>query len=350
VNQPVEDRQALVIPLGTPPGNYHLTLALYDPTTRGVLLLANGASTLELSRVQVQTNSESLAPATEHLADAQFGRSLGLLGFSGVAQTARAGETWPIDLVWHANDIQGGKLMAVFQWLDTDGHAIGENQLTIGTSAYPLSQWQQGEYIRQHFDVPVPDVAQSDLRIALRVRDEMTGQMLQTIIPSEGFGGFANLGFSFLELASVTVRQMERNFIAPEPQHPFQAFFGELGQLVGYEMMLGKRNMLNVMLYWRALSESGLNYKVFVHLISADGKLIAQHDSQPANDFRPTHGWQSGEYIKDGHQINLAGVAPGDYELEVGLYDPTSGVRLPVNLNQAIQPDGRAVLTVVRVP
>ena len=73
-------------------GAGRIKLVVNVNTTPTNITASVSGNTLQLSwppdhigwRLQVQTNSESLAPATEHLADAQFGRSLGLLGFSGV--------------------------------------------------------------------------------------------------------------------------------------------------------------------------------------------------------------------------------------------------------------------------
>ncbi|MDW8298916.1 MAG: glycosyltransferase family 39 protein [Anaerolineae bacterium] len=84
-----------------------------------------------------------------------------------------------------------------------------------------------------------------------------------------------------------------------------------------------------IFLAWRALERCEQSYVVFVHLVSADGKLIAQSDSEPVNGARPTISWRAGETILD--QRKLHWHVPdyrGEASLRVGLYDLRSGERL----------------------
>ena len=49
------------------------------------------------------------------------------------------------------------------------------------------------------------------------------------------------------------------------------------------------------------------------------------------NGRRPTTGWRPGEVIIDAYAMPIAANAPaGVYTLEIGLYDPITGARLPV--------------------
>ncbi len=80
-------------------------------------------------------------------------------------------------------------------------------------------------------------------------------------------------------------------------------------------------NTLPLTLRWRALQPVGQRYTVFVHLLSLDMKMIAQHDSQPLNGDSPTTSWRTGEIIVDPHQLTIpAGTQAGTYQLRVGLY------------------------------
>jgi hypothetical protein len=46
------------------------------------------------------------------------------------------------------------------------------------------------------------------------------------------------------------------------------------------------------------------------------------HDGQPAAGARPTTGWVPGEYVTDRHELVIpADLPPGEYVVEVGLYD-----------------------------
>lgn len=96
---------------------------------------------------------------------------------------------------------------------------------------------------------------------------------------------------------------------------------------------------VGVSLTWRAGREISRNYKVFVHLYDDQGRLVAQHDSQPANEVRPTSTWAVGERIEDRHGLALPLDAPSPLRLVVGLYDPATGQRL-------LLPDGRDALDI----
>lgn len=89
---------------------------------------------------------------------------------------------------------------------------------------------------------------------------------------------------------------------------------------------------LTVTLQWRALASGVSRYTVFVHLLSLDGRVIAQHDGEPAQGMRPTSGWLAGEYVADTHTLVWGdSVYQGEAHVEVGLYDSATGARLKTN-------------------
>lgn len=96
-------------------------------------------------------------------------------------------------------------------------------------------------------------------------------------------------------------------------------------------------------LTWHAVRPLEQNYHVFVHIIGpynprTGGPVWAQHDGVPGNQEMPTPGWPVGSPVADRHVLWVDAETPPDdgYVLEVGMYDPTTGARLPV-----IGPDGQ---------
>jgi hypothetical protein len=88
-------------------------------------------------------------------------------------------------------------------------------------------------------------------------------------------------------------------------------------------------DVLPVTLHWQARQPIPADYQVFVHLLDAEGNLVAQADGQPALWARPTSSWRPEEPIEDRHALWLpADLPPGDYTLLAGLYLPASGERL----------------------
>jgi hypothetical protein len=114
------------------------------------------------------------------------------------------------------------------------------------------------------------------------------------------------------------------------------ARFGEAIGLERAELLddeIAPGGLLRLRLIWRAEAATAQRLKVFAHVITAEGALIAQHDGQPVGELRPTNTWQAGETIADQFAIRLPADAPsGDYTLRIGLYDAESLARTPVRL------------------
>ncbi len=86
---------------------------------------------------------------------------------------------------------------------------------------------------------------------------------------------------------------------------------------------------LRLRLTWRCQTPTPVAYKVFVHVFQGE-RLAAQHDGQPVGELRPTTTWRAGDVIVDQLALALpADLAPGDYQLRIGLYDLATQQRLP---------------------
>jgi len=91
-------------------------------------------------------------------------------------------------------------------------------------------------------------------------------------------------------------------------------------------------NTLTIVLYWRSDGMVESSYKVFCHLMTEDGRLVAQRDGIPLAGVRPTSTWRADEWIEDSYEILLgADLPPGEYKLSVGMYDGDSMKRVPVH-------------------
>lgn len=88
---------------------------------------------------------------------------------------------------------------------------------------------------------------------------------------------------------------------------------------------------LNVSLVWQAVQPTAQQNTVFVHLLAADGRLLAQHDGVPAHGTRPTDSWREGERLLDEHLLQIAETTPAEAlngaQLVAGMYDTHSGER-----------------------
>ncbi len=120
--------------------------------------------------------------------------------------------------------------------------------------------------------------------------------------------------------------------LAPAPL----AIFGSTTELVGARVLTPSETSgtLTVWLYWRPLAQTRAPLKVFVQLIGAPNPsgspLWTQDDHYPQDGRIDTTYWLTNTTYRDVYQLPLAGVPAGDYTVITGLYDPTSGIRLPV--------------------
>ncbi len=116
--------------------------------------------------------------------------------------------------------------------------------------------------------------------------------------------------------------------------------FGEVARLGGYTIQGPDpaTHAITVLLYWEPLTQSDVDYKVFVHLVGpprpGTGSLLwDQDDHRPLYGFASTLEWQIGTLYRDPyHLLEDPAITPipADYTIEVGLYDPDTNERLPV--------------------
>jgi 4-amino-4-deoxy-L-arabinose transferase-like glycosyltransferase len=122
----------------------------------------------------------------------------------------------------------------------------------------------------------------------------------------------------------------------PLPDRPATSVDVRLGEhirLAGYSVprrAYPAGDVVPLTLFWRAAGRPTERFKVFVHLLDAEGALVAQHDAEPGAGFAPTSGWAPGEQVVDRHGVLLPGDLPaGTYTLVAGMYR-FSGERLTV--------------------
>jgi hypothetical protein len=90
---------------------------------------------------------------------------------------------------------------------------------------------------------------------------------------------------------------------------------------------------LDLTLYWQARQRIPGEYKVFVHLVDDEGRIVSQADAIPGEGMAPTEGWLPGEVVADRHHLTSPG--SGHYQLLVGLYDPVSGATSHIDRQDA---------------
>jgi hypothetical protein len=114
---------------------------------------------------------------------------------------------------------------------------------------------------------------------------------------------------------------------------PLNQNFGDQLRLIGFtapQTTARPGQTIPITLYWRAHQPLDINYQSFLHLLTADGQLITQHDKLNPADF-PTSRWPLDKYIRDPYTLTLPpDLPPGEYTVAVGLWVASEGWRLPL--------------------
>jgi hypothetical protein len=150
-------------------------------------------------------------------------------------------------------------------------------------------------------------------------------------------------------LAEGNIVAGDHSFVPPDVATPQAATFGESIRLLGYDLnsdSVEPGGSLALTLHWEAIEEMSESLTTFVHLLDANGVLVAGagQDKVPLDGQRPTFSWVEGEYLSDTFTLALPGDAPpGPYTIEVGWYDASDPTfpRLPATGEGA---DGNRVL------
>lgn len=119
-----------------------------------------------------------------------------------------------------------------------------------------------------------------------------------------------------------------------EPRQPLDLALGDAIALRGYSLAadtVEAGDVLQLTLFWEALQAPAGRYKVFVQLLDSANHIVGQLDSEPGGNLLPTDAWQPGQQITDRYGVLVQpGTPPGAHRLVVGMYNLSTGVRLPV--------------------
>jgi hypothetical protein len=310
---PVADRHALFVPAGTPPGVYEIRLSVSGPAgtldalREGVLPRPElGLGTVEVTPARALARPETLAVGERLTPPARLDPAISLLGYSLGDDEWRAGGRRRLSLFFRAEQAPATDWPVVVELRATDGSTRAARAFSPVDGAYPTGRWPAGAAVRDQIDFLVPpELPAGEYRLAVRL--------------GEG---------PAVSLATVAVAARPHRFAAPPMETLAGARFGAVAELTGYDLAPAG-GALALTLYWRSLAATEEDYSVFVHLLDGGGRVAAQVDRVPGAGEFPTPSWAPGEFLTDAYSLALpAGFRGG--ALEVGLYDPLTGARLPV--------------------
>ncbi len=244
------------------------------------------------------------------------------------------------------------------------GYDLALNKYRTGETIHLALYWQGRDQVR-------PQVALVNARGQAVRTDQATeldlapGSVIRTrhalpitsAIPSGRYTLQIGLDGTHLSLRSIRVINTVRT-TAANIQHQRIADLSDAIRFLGYDLeadAYSPGQTMRLTLYWQARKEMSTSYVVFVHLLGPYNPATAnpiwgQEDVMPQQGKRPTTGWSPGEVVADEHRLSIfANAPPGDYEIEIGMYDPATGQRLPVYDEKGHPAGDRIVLQTVRI-
>jgi hypothetical protein len=249
------------------------------------------------------------------------GDGIGVIGTSLSAETISQGGAVEVEIVWGSAQAPEREWVG---YVELDGSAGREAQRVVfePCAGWSTAEWGRDAIARSHVVLGNdPFLESGAYTVTLGLFDAATGE-------SAG---------NELEVGHVEVTAIARAFTPPDVKVEYEAVFGDALQLRGYGLRQSDEQ-LDTVLHWRSLHRMDVDYKFFVHLVNVDsGERAAQADVMPRDWTYPTTWWEAGEYVSDSISLSLVDVPAGTYRLEVGVYDPDTGVRLPVSLSSEQQ-------------
>ncbi|MCS7220661.1 MAG: glycosyltransferase family 39 protein [Anaerolineae bacterium] len=326
---------AVPLAVGSPPGTYMLKVAVYDPDTGERLSrldAAGAAQGTDAPLGTIEVIRPLVPPALERMGNTAVGPlrwgDVTLLGADLPGGEIAPGAIVSLPLYWRA-EVDAPNAATVRLALRDGDREWSIRRAAPVDGSYPFTRWAAGEVVRDthpwRLDPQMP-TGEYAVHLLLEATD---GRVL----------GETTLG-------TLHVAGRPRRFDVPPIQYSVGARLGDVAELLGYDVIepTTPGGILELTLYWRAIAPSTWPLTVFVHLLDHESRVRGQVDRIPGDGAYPTTGWLPGEVLTDVYRVPVAAdLPPGRYLVEVGLYDPATGARLPIT-DMAGNPLGDRVL------
>ncbi|MDY7076452.1 MAG: glycosyltransferase family 39 protein [Chloroflexota bacterium] len=265
-------------------------------------------------------------PDTAQPVDLTFQGDVHLAGYEPIVQDLEPGDEFHLTLYWHALAAPTRQYQVWVQLGPQDPtRRVAEDGFWLGGTLYPSGLWQAGDTVRQVHRLSIPEWSPAPglywVRIGLTDdvggRVELVDQSSDMVV----LGPWRVCAVSTFSSSS------------PLPTYSVDFSLGSVVRLLGYDLEQQREageTILQLALYWQAVQVSEVDYAVFVHLVDKGGQLLGQHDGPPRDGEYPTSWWLPGQTVVDRRTIGWDGASGSIVRLRVGMYDPTTLVRLPV--------------------
>ncbi|MBZ0318020.1 MAG: hypothetical protein K8L91_16490, partial [Anaerolineae bacterium] len=244
------------------------------------------------------------------------------LGFKVDDSRIHLGDTREFSLCWQAEDAEasGEKIPMPYAFalhvIGPDDEVVGRRESYPGLGNYTL--WEPGKSFCDTFGLPIGAELKTGqvYRLSLTLLQFETGNRLPNYA-SDGSEQFTTYIGSLISPA-VKIDSAELD-AAP--------FRFEGISLVEYAVSYDAEN-LQLSVTWGTRSRPADTYKLFVHVMDANGQQVAQLDPVAGGEQYPTWAWDAGERIPDVITLPVSSLPAGEYQVKIGLYQAENFTRL----------------------
>ena len=332
---PITQTVGLITPVGLPPAAYTVAVSVQQQDGTGastpLTLQETDQAAAAIGAVEVtqpeRTQSSARLPVQFPLRQPVVQEGIELLGFAGATpQPLLAGTELAVTLFLRSTVDLLPERQLYLSLLDAQGAGVGGYE-GWPLPAYPTQTWPPQAVVQLPVAFFLPGTLPTgDYRLVTGWLDPATGAKTPPVA-----------------LGAVAIRQRSATFERPQPGVAIAAptLLGSHAYLIGYDWVESTPNVLDLRLHWEVVQPLLPPHHIFVHADDAAGVTHAQQDGPPvtADGAAPTGSWQPGEYLTTVHRLALP---TGEFTVRVGLYEPETGVRLPVTV--ASQPAGDSVI------
>ncbi len=311
------------IPATLPPGEY--ALELYLATSDGRAIFPEGTEeAINLGALAVARPTEPV-----EVDGALFGNTL-RVGAEPLPTNVPPFTVLPLEL---RVKVEGeGPLPDTFELEARSGETVWVQPLALvdglpksedGSPMFPPEAWQPGDAIQLEYEVRLPPDLEGEYHFTLsahRGEERLEVQRWWGLLDSES-----------LSLGTLYVEPRARRTEVPPLSHPLTGEWSGTVRLLGYNAepaVAGASQPVRFQLAWEAIAPTAQPQKVFLQLLDEQGRFVAGEDS--FFDV-PSTAWQEGEVLLSDHLFEAGSIPPGRYTIITGLYDESTGERVPVD-------------------
>jgi hypothetical protein len=252
-----------------------------------------------------------------------------LIGYQLHTDTVHPAQAVPVTLYWQLLEPVDLDYSIFIHLLGRDRAVIGQIDTYPGGGKWPTTLLKPGDILADDYEVPIAPQAEFEhaptrLLIAAGIYDFHE--------PGRPGKPATNTAGDSVEPIIASAKLIPWQWPSPPRGETPINFFDKV-TLLSHDISTNKQA---VTLNWQVKQPFETDYTVFLQVLEADtNEYVTGFDGPPVRGNYPTSLWAPGETIVDTHRLDLATLAPGDYRLVAGLYDPDTQERLP-----AFGPDG----------